>query len=162
MAEDEAKTKDEFEIDPDARATKIEVSWSDGLHHSWAFQPDGRWTLTLTGPPGDPPRITGYTREDMERVLGKALAYTRSTLEFGGDVFTGEMAPLTVTKPEMVGLVRDLLSWIEGDDSMEGHLSYEWHPERPGEYRVGGVLRMGNSQGQGGVRLLRADLPGTS
>lgn len=71
-----------------------------------------------------------------------------------GDVFSPHDRPLTVSKAELVAILEDLIAWVEADDSMEGSLAYEWGDE-PGRYRVAGVLRMGNSMGQGGVRLLQ-------
>lgn len=147
------------DVEPEGHAVLIEVRWSDGLHHRWTYrQAESQWDLALESPGHGTMNVTGYKREDMERVLGRALRDTVSGLEFGGDVFMPGQSPLDVSKEQMVGLVGDLLDWIKADDSMEGSLSYEWHPEKPGHYRVAGVLRMGNSQGQGGVRLLRADV----
>jgi hypothetical protein len=71
-----------------------------------------------------------------------------------GDVFMPHDRPLTLSKDEFVAVLTDLLAWVQQDDSMEGSLAYEWG-DQPGEYRVAGVLRMGNSMGQGGVRLLQ-------
>lgn len=152
-----AKTEKE-DGSPEGHAVLVEVHWSDGLHHRWNFRlAESVWDLEITMPGHPTLRVTDYTRDDMERVLGTALKKTKPGLDFGGDVFSPGINPMTLTKDGMLALLGDLRSWIDGDDSMEGVLAYEWHPELPGQYRVAGVLRMGNSMGQGGVRLLRGD-----
>jgi hypothetical protein len=61
---------------PSGNAVQIEVRWSDGLHHRWTRN-GGLWDLELSGVPGgEPLRISGYQRGDMERVLGTALSGT--------------------------------------------------------------------------------------
>lgn len=62
-----------------------------------------------------------------------------------------------LSKEEFIAVLRELITSIEADDSMEGSLAYEWG-EEPGTYRVQTALRVGNSMGQGGMRLLRDDV----
>lgn len=73
-----------------------------------------------------------------------------------GDVFLPNQVPVTMTREAFLAVLDDLRASIATDDSMEGSLAYEWGDE-PGVYRVAGALRVGNSQGQGGLRLLRGD-----
>jgi hypothetical protein len=61
---------------PEGRAAMIHVVWTDGLEHRWVYKIDGTWDLTLTSPGFGSQVITGYKREDMDRVLGKALENT--------------------------------------------------------------------------------------
>lgn len=76
-----------------------------------------------------------------------------------GDVFGPNERPLTLTRDELLAVLDDLRNWVANDDSMEGRLAYEWGTERD-TYNVSGVLRFGNSMGQGSVRMLRKE-PGT-
>ena len=73
-----------------------------------------------------------------------------------GAVFGPHDKPLKLTREQLLGILEDLRNWISEDDSMEGHLSYEWS-EEPGKYNVAGFLRFGNSMGQGSARVLQAD-----
>lgn len=57
----------------DSVATAIEVAWADGLTQRFERQNDGTWTLTLGGPVDGGPRVTGYRRADLERVLGRVI-----------------------------------------------------------------------------------------
>jgi hypothetical protein len=59
-----------------------------------------------------------------------------------------------LTKAEFIILLEALIRDIAEDDSMEGSLSYEWG-EEPESFRVQAALRVGNSAGQGGLRLIR-------
>jgi hypothetical protein len=69
--------------EPEGRAATIHIVWTDGLEHRWIYKIDGTWDLTLTSPGFGSQVITGYKREDMERVLGTALKHT--TTEEGAD-----------------------------------------------------------------------------
>jgi hypothetical protein len=64
---------------PRGRATRIVIEWSDGMRHEWTedFVRDGMWKLELTSPEIGEQHISGYYREDMERVIGTALANTK-------------------------------------------------------------------------------------
>lgn len=75
-----------------------------------------------------------------------------------GDVFGQSEIPLVLTKGQFLEVLTDLMDWIREDDSMGGRLAYEWGPV-PGTYNVVGVLQMGNSQGQGAIRMLVGDPP---
>jgi len=77
-----------------------------------------------------------------------------------GEVFESSgVAPQgkRLSKEQFIVVLHGLIESIEADDSMEGSLAYEWG-EEPGTYRVQAALRVGNSMGQGGMRLLRADV----
>jgi hypothetical protein len=63
------------------------------------------------------------------------------------------MQPRKIDKAAFLLLLADLSAMIEADDSMEGNLTYEWSDE-PGFYLVSGVMRTGNSMGQGGMRVI--------
>lgn len=69
---------------------------------------------------------------------------------------------LQLTKTELLAELDLLRKTIEGDDSFEGSFAYEMTLE-DGEseeavFLVQAALRIGNSMGQGGLRLLRAGL----
>lgn len=70
-----------------------------------------------------------------------------------GDVFGDDGKPRRMTKTELLDQIDLLRALILADDSMEGALLYEWADD-PGYYNVGGIMRMGNSMGQGGARIL--------
>jgi len=61
-----------------------------------------------------------------------------------------------MTTLELSRELREIASLVEQRDSMEGSIIYEATDER-GVYKVGGCYRFGNSEGQGGVRLLEMD-----
>ena len=70
------------------------------------------------------------------------------------DVFPPNSTPRVVDKHVLLEQI-DFLRWlIENDDSMEGAIMYAWSEDEPGKYEIGGILRTGNSMGQGGVRIL--------
>jgi hypothetical protein len=54
---------------------------------------------------------------------------------------------------DMVLLLRDIVGSVRAGDSMEGSLAYEL--DEPGKVRFMCAYRIGNSQGQGGMRLVR-------
>ncbi len=54
---------------------------------------------------------------------------------------------------EFVALLKWLTERVEADDSMGGFIEYEWS-ETPGVYNVRAGLRHGNSEGQGGMRMI--------
>lgn len=58
-----------------------------------------------------------------------------------------------MSRADLVETLRWMALLIERDDSADGTLTYSWSPE-PGVYEVEGLVRYGNSQGQGSVRLL--------
>jgi hypothetical protein len=62
-----------------------------------------------------------------------------------------------LSKGQFIVILHELIESVEADDSMEGSLAYQWG-EEAGTYRVQAALRVGNSMGQGGMRLLRADV----
>lgn len=67
-----------------------------------------------------------------------------------------------VTKTQMLAELDRLRRSIEEDDSFEGSLAYEITTEGPdseeAEFLLQAALRVGNSMGQGGLRLLRTGL----
>lgn len=65
-----------------------------------------------------------------------------------------------LTRDEFVELLDDLRHCIEHGDSLEGNLQYEV-ADHQGSYRVKGAYRVGNREGQGGVRIISASIPGT-
>lgn len=60
-----------------------------------------------------------------------------------------------LSREELIATLRWMASLIERDDSADGTLTYSWSPT-PGVYEVEGVIRYGNSEGQGFVRMLSA------
>jgi hypothetical protein len=77
---------------------------------------------------------------------------------------TQQFVPTYLSKEQFLGILDDLRSRVEDGDSYEGSLSYEfpWNRELgdpvtdpKGEgFRVRASYRIGNSQGQGGMRLV--------
>lgn len=70
------------------------------------------------------------------------------------DVFPPGSRPITMDAPQLIAHLRDVIRCIENDDSMEGSIMYGWSTKEPGMYDVGGIYRIGNNMGQGGVVLL--------
>ena len=66
----------------------------------------------------------------------------------------GIQRPRTVDKEDLLDLLDYLKQLVLADDSMEGTLMYAWSMKEPGRYDIAGVLRTGNSEGQGGVSVL--------
>lgn len=74
------------------------------------------------------------------------------------------MMPVYLTKEQLLAVLEEVQALVAADDSFEGSLSYEfpWHteigdsaddPDGPG-FRVQASYRMGNSMGQGGIRMI--------
>lgn len=75
------------------------------------------------------------------------------------------MLPVYVTKEQLLAVLDEVKALVEDDDSFEGSLSYElpWAKEigypvddpigRPG-FRLRASYRVGNSMGQGGLRMI--------
>lgn len=61
--------------------------------------------------------------------------------------------PITVDKVTLIDTLRDVLATVEADDSAGGFIEYEWSDE-PGKFDVRARYRIGNSMGQGGMRIL--------
>jgi len=72
------------------------------------------------------------------------------------DMPAGFNRPLTVDKATLVATLRDILAFVEADDSAGGFVEYEWSDE-PGKFDVRAHYRIGNSAGQGGMRILHED-----
>ncbi len=66
--------------------------------------------------------------------------------------------PLVVERRELSAILRDMADKIDAGDSWEGHLEYSYWDEENGagrdQFSVMGTYRIGNLDGQGGVRLL--------
>jgi hypothetical protein len=74
-------------------------------------------------------------------------------------VFPEELPDAAVlSRSEFCALLHDLLHSVEHGDSLEGNIQYEV-ADHQGSYRVKGAYRIGNREGQGGVRLVNADSP---
>lgn len=56
------------------------------------------------------------------------------------------------TKAELLSVLRDMIDRIEHDDSMEGTITYIGEDFQI--FRVAAIYRIGNSQGQGGMRIV--------
>lgn len=76
---------------------------------------------------------------------------------------TSMMMPVYMSKDDLLAVLDDVRAQVAADDSFEGSLSYEfpWHtemgdpaddPTGPG-FRVRASYRIGNSMGQGGMRI---------
>lgn len=62
----------------------------------------------------------------------------------------------TLNKQQLLAVLEDIKKSIENNDSMEGNINYSVMGDdlRPGEFKVESTYRVGNSQGQGGVRII--------
>jgi hypothetical protein len=58
-----------------------------------------------------------------------------------------------LSENELLTLLDNVKKSIQEQDSMQGIISYEWADE-PGFYMVNAVYRIGNSEGQGGMRII--------
>lgn len=68
------------------------------------------------------------------------------------------------TKEQLLSILADISAAIQADDSFEGSLSYTVMAEglERGEFEVEAVYRIGNSEGQGGMVLIRREAPAAS
>jgi hypothetical protein len=74
-------------------------------------------------------------------------------------VFPEELPDAAVlSRSEFCALLHDLLHGIEHGDSLEGNVQYEV-ADQSGSYRVKGAYRIGNREGQGGVRIIDSSNP---
>jgi hypothetical protein len=73
------------------------------------------------------------------------------------------MMPVYATREQLLGVLADMINLVAANDSFEGSLSYEfpWSQEigdpetdPPGGFRVQASYRVGNSMGQGGLRMI--------
>ena len=65
------------------------------------------------------------------------------------------MRPIKLAKADLITALKDIISVIEEDDSMEGSIEYSFGEEcERGEFMVQAAFRTGNSQGQGGMALI--------
>lgn len=71
-------------------------------------------------------------------------------------MFTGTIPHAKVAKQDLVTYLGAMRESIMDDDSFEGNLMYSCLEEDcdPGEFRVRIVYRVGNTEGQGGLRML--------
>lgn len=66
-------------------------------------------------------------------------------------------APVTMTRGELMSVLDDIRSRVDTGDSFEGNLTYaipEDESAPPDSFDVVAMYRVGNSQGQGGMRML--------
>ena len=63
---------------------------------------------------------------------------------------------MIVTKAQLIALLTDLSTRVASDDSLEGTFTYLLGRD-PNTYEVFGNYRIGNLDGQGGVRIV--DVP---
>lgn len=73
------------------------------------------------------------------------------------------LIPMKFTTTELASILRDISARIEMGDSIEGHIFYtavgEYYDDlQHDEWEVRGVYRIGNLDGQGGVRMI-GDVP---
>lgn len=62
----------------------------------------------------------------------------------------------TLNKQQLLAVLEDMKKSIENDDSMEGSINYSVMSEnlKPGEFEVQAAYRVGNSEGQGSIRIV--------
>jgi hypothetical protein len=62
----------------------------------------------------------------------------------------------TLNKQQLLTVLEDIKKSIENNDSMEGRISYSIMGEdlKPDEFKVEATYRVGNSEGQGSVRIV--------
>lgn len=88
---------------------------------------------------------------DLERIS----AHARRVLDL-----TAAEIPSTALKTktaDLAAILHDIAARVEAGDSFEGSISYTCMDEdcRPDEFLIEGAYRVGNSEGQGGMHLLR-------
>jgi len=76
----------------------------------------------------------------------------------------GNLTPIYLTKEQLLHIIDDIRSHVEANDSFEGSLEYgfPWDAamgdpatdEDKSGFRVCAAYRTGNSEGQGGMRLV--------
>lgn len=61
-----------------------------------------------------------------------------------------------LTKPELLAVLDDIRAHVAADDSFEGSLEYSWLDDGlpKGRVRVDSAYRIGNREGQGGMRIV--------
>jgi hypothetical protein len=62
----------------------------------------------------------------------------------------------TLNKQQLLTVLEDIKKSIENNDSMEGRISYSIMGEdlKPDEFEVEATYRVGNSEGQGSIRIV--------
>jgi hypothetical protein len=67
-----------------------------------------------------------------------------------------KFVPSYVCQESFVALLDDVRQRVASGDSFEGSLSYEfpWDGDEPKGFRVRASYRIGNSEGQGGMRMI--------
>jgi hypothetical protein len=64
------------------------------------------------------------------------------------------MGPIEMTPDQLADTLEDMARVVRAADSFEGNIVYEpWERGGPG-YLVQGVYRVGNREGQGGMRII--------
>lgn len=65
--------------------------------------------------------------------------------------------PINISHDELVGILEDILTRVRAGDSFEGHITWSLPVAEDAEPRSFDVItayRIGNLQGQGGMRML--------
>jgi hypothetical protein len=66
--------------------------------------------------------------------------------------------PLVAERRELSAILRDMADRIDSGDSFEGNIEYSYWDEENGagenQFSVMGTYRIGNKDGQGGLRML--------
>jgi hypothetical protein len=63
----------------------------------------------------------------------------------------------TLNKQQLLAVLEDIKKSIENNDSMEGRISYSVMSSeniKSGEFEVDAIYRVGNSEGQGSIRIV--------
>ena len=71
---------------------------------------------------------------------------------------------MKMTRDDLAALLDDIKARVLAGDSWEGRISYTAMDEDllSEEVRVEGCYRIGNTEGQGGIRMIASDRPETS
>lgn len=70
------------------------------------------------------------------------------------EVFPPGSKPTTVEPAAFLAMMDDVKREVERGASMEGSILWGWSFKEPGKLDVGGMYRIGNDMGQGGVVVL--------
>jgi hypothetical protein len=64
------------------------------------------------------------------------------------------LRPVGMTRAELADVLQDMAERVSAGDSFEGHIEYAIPDNPVGEVEVSAAYRIGNLQGQGGLRLI--------
>lgn len=62
--------------------------------------------------------------------------------------------PVPVSKDELLRILANVVEHIENNDSFEGRINYGISEDPDADFEVIAVYRIGNSEGQGGMRVI--------